>query len=168
MIDFSDIEGVIFDLDGTLVESGLNFRDIRKKLGCPTGVDILTFVEDIEDAVQKDAAAAFIVEQELADAHGARWLSKGKALVEALQAEGVPMAIVTRNSRNATTIKIETNQIPITTVITREDAPAKPDPTALLQIAANWGLHPSRCLYVGDFDYDRIAAERAGMQFLLV
>lgn len=168
MIDFSDIEGVIFDLDGTLVESGLNFRDIRKKLGCPTGVDILTFVEDIEDAVQKDAAAAFIVEQELADAHGARWLSKGKALVEASQAEGVPMAIVTRNSRNATTIKIETNQIPITTVITREDAPAKPDPTALLQIAANWGLHPSRCLYVGDFDYDRIAAERAGMQFLLV
>ena len=95
MIDFSDIEGVIFDLDGTLVESGLNFRDIRKKLGCPTGVDILTFVEDIEDAVQKDAAAAFIVEQELADAHGARWLSKGKALVEASQAEGVPMAIVT-------------------------------------------------------------------------
>lgn len=168
MIDFSDIEGVIFDLDGTLVESGLNFRDIRKKLGCPTGVDILTFVEDIEDSVQKDAAAAFIVEQELADAHGARWLSKGKALVEASQAEGVPMAIVTRNSRNATTIKIETNQIPITTVITREDAPAKPDPTALLQIAANWGLHPSRCLYVGDFDYDRIAAERAGMQFLLV
>ena len=168
MIDFSDIEGVIFDLDGTLVESGLNFRDIRKKLGCPTGVDILTFVEDIEDAVQKDAAAAFIVEQELADAHGARWLSKGKALVEASQAEGVPMAIVTRNSRNATTIKIETNQIPITTVITREEAPAKPDPTALLQIAANWGLHPSRCLYVGDFDYDRIAAERAGMQFLLV
>ncbi len=168
MIDFSDIEGVIFDLDGTLVESGLNFRDIRKKLGCPTGVDILTFVEDIEDAVQKDAAAAFIVEQELADAHGARWLSKGKALVEASQAEGVPMAIVTRNSRNATTIKIDTNQIPITTVITREDAPAKPDPTALLQIAANWGLHPSRCLYVGDFDYDRIAAERAGMQFLLV
>ena len=168
MIDFSDIEGVIFDLDGTLVESGLNFRDIRKKLGCPTGVDILTFVEDIEDAVQKDAAAAFIVEQELADAQGARWLSKGKALVEASQAEGVPMAIVTRNSRNASTIKIETNQIPITTVITREDAPAKPDPTALLQIAANWGLHPSRCLYVGDFDYDRIAAERAGMQFLLV
>ena len=168
MIDFSDIEGVIFDLDGTLVESGLNFRDIRKKLGCPTGVDILTFVEEIEDAVQKDAAAAFIVEQELADAQGARWLSKGKALVEASQAEGVPMAIVTRNSRNASTIKIETNQIPITTVITREDAPAKPDPTALLQIAANWGLHPSRCLYVGDFDYDRIAAERAGMQFLLV
>lgn len=168
MIDFDFIEGVIFDLDGTLVESGLNFQTIREKLGCPKEVDILTFVEDIQDDTQKEAAAAFIVEQELADAHGARWLTKGKVLVEASQAQGVPMAIVTRNSRSATAIKIETNQIPITTVITREDAPAKPDPTALLKIAANWGLHPSRCLYVGDFDYDRIAAERAGMQFLLV
>ncbi|WP_018982435.1 HAD family hydrolase [Salinimonas chungwhensis] len=168
MIDFANVDGVIFDLDGTLVESSLDFTQIRKEIGCPAEVDILTFIDEISDETLRNKAAAFVIEQELSDARGARWLSNGKALVEASREQGVPMAIVTRNSRPATRIKIQTNQIPIAKILTREDAPPKPDPTALLNIAAEWGFCPSRCLYVGDFEYDRIAAERAGMRFLLV
>jgi len=53
-------------------------------------------------------------------------------------------------------------------VLTREDAPAKPDPTALLMVANTWQLRPEDCLYVGDFIYDQQAAENAGMRWFLV
>lgn len=168
MIDFSQTDGVIFDLDGTLVESRLDFSAIRAYLGCPDNEDILTFIDQLPEAHQRSEAQEYVLNQELTDALGARWLKTGRALVEASQAEGVPMAIVTRNCRQATLQKVQNNQIPISYIVTREDAPPKPDPTALLQVAQAWGITPARCLYVGDFDYDRMAAERAGMPFLLV
>ena len=78
------------------------------------------------------------------------------------------MAIVTRNCREATAIKLANNAIPIDIVLTREDAPAKPDPTALLMVARQWQLNAEDCLYVGDFIYDQLAAENAGMKWLMV
>mmetsp|Transcript_16814 Transcript_16814/g.43703 ORF Transcript_16814/g.43703 Transcript_16814/m.43703 type:complete len:90 (+) Transcript_16814:1-270(+) len=89
-------------------------------------------------------------------------------MVDKVLANNLPIAIVTRNCREATAIKIVNNRIPIEFVLTREDAPAKPDPTALLHIAQHWQLQPKDCLYVGDFIYDQLAAENAGMQWLLV
>jgi len=53
-------------------------------------------------------------------------------------------------------------------VLTRECAPAKPDPTALLMIAEQWQIAPTQCLYVGDYIYDQLAAEKAGMRWVLV
>jgi HAD superfamily hydrolase (TIGR01549 family) len=89
-------------------------------------------------------------------------------MVEKVQAHKLPMAIVTRNCRQATAIKVANNSIPIDYVLTREDAPAKPDPTALLMVANTWQLQPEDCLYVGDFIYDQQAAENAGMRWFLV
>ena len=79
----------------------------------------------------------------------------------------MPMAIVTRNFQQAAQIKIRNNAMPITRVITREDAPAKPNPEALLLIAREWQLKPERILYVGDFRYDVEAANNAGMHSCL-
>jgi len=167
-LDLRDIEGVIFDLDGTLVESELDFSAMRKHLGCPPGTDVLTFIESLPDARDRQQAHDYIVEQELADAQQARWLEQGKQILETALLQSLPVAIVTRNCRQASRIKIENNNIPVQLVLTREDAPAKPDPTALLQVARQWGIAPEKCMYVGDFLYDEQAAKRAGMQFVLV
>lgn len=167
-VDLQDIKGVIFDLDGTLVESELDFGAMRKHLGCPADTDILTFIETLPDAQSRQYAHDYIVAQELCDAKQATWLEPGKQILEQAMALALPVAIVTRNCRQASQLKIANNQIPVPLVLTREDAPAKPDPTALLQVARQWGIAPEKCLYVGDFIYDEQAAERAGMQFVLV
>jgi phosphoglycolate phosphatase-like HAD superfamily hydrolase len=39
-------------------------------------------------------------------------------------------------------------------VMTRDDAPAKPDPTALHSITKKWGLKNHEVLFVGDYLYD--------------
>ena len=167
-LNLSGIKGVIFDLDGTLVESSLDFTKMRIDVGCPQDQDILTYVDAIACNETKANAHNAILQHELDDAQNAKWLPIGKAMVEKVQAHNLPMAIVTRNCRQATSIKLANNNIPIDYVLTREDAPAKPDPTALLMVANTWQLQPEDCLYVGDFIYDQQAAENAGMRWFLV
>lgn len=167
-MNLQGIKGVIFDLDGTLVESSLDFTAMRREVGCPEKEDILTFIDSLPDIAQQQAAHQVILDHELADAENARWLDNGKVMVETVLNANLPIAIVTRNCKQATAIKVANNDIPITNILTRECAPAKPAPTALLMIAEQWQLAPADCLYVGDYIYDRIAAENAGMRWLLV
>ena len=164
MIDLNNIRGVIFDLDGTLVESQLDFAAIKAQIDCPPDHDILSFVASLELKHRK-AAERVILEHEIADAESAIWLSGAQAFVESLYQDKIPMAIVTRNCQRATRIKVDNNQIPIELVLTREDAAPKPDPEALLKVATLWDIDARELLYVGDYIYDEQAASNAGMQF---
>ena len=85
-LNLSGIKGVIFDLDGTLVESSLNFTQIRIDVGCPQQEDILTFVDALSCAKTKANAHRTILQHELDDAQNAQWLPIGKAMVEKVQA----------------------------------------------------------------------------------
>ncbi|MFY0700977.1 MAG: HAD family hydrolase [Bermanella sp.] len=162
----TQIHGIIFDLDGTLVGSELDFPLLRQLVGCPNNMDILEHVAALPHG-QQQQAEALIEQHELDDAQSAHWLPGAKTLVETISALGLPVAIVTRNSPRAAEIKRENNHIPIEIMLTRADAPAKPDPTALLQIAATWQLDPNAIAYVGDYKYDLQAAHNAGMQAYL-
>ncbi|WP_100642481.1 HAD family hydrolase [Alteromonas facilis] len=164
MIDLTNIDGVIFDLDGTLVESSLDFAQIRADIGCPEGVDVLHFIEQLPDE-QRQHAHAVVLSHELDDARLSNWLSGAQEFVLKTLEQQLPMAIVTRNCRAATERKIQQNNIPIDCIITREDAPAKPKPDALIMIAQLWQLPAHRLIYIGDYIYDEQAAINAGMQF---
>ncbi len=158
--------GVIFDLDGTLVHSSLDFQALKDAVNCPPGIDLLAHVDD-QPSSQRNAYLSVIEDHEMQDAKEAGWICGAEAFVQRLQAQGLPMAIVTRNFSKAAQLKISNNRIPIDLVITREDAPAKPDPTALLEIAEQWQLEPQHLIYVGDYLYDVQAAANAGMRSCL-
>lgn len=160
------ISGVIFDLDGTLVASNLNFSAIKSYLSCPPNIDLLDFVSCLPEEDQR-VASEYIQKQELDDALNSAWLPWAKKFVENLKCLEVPMAIVTRNFSQAASIKVNSNNIPIQKVITREDAPPKPNPKALLDISNEWALKPSEILYVGDYLYDIQAANNANMHSCL-
>lgn len=162
-----NIKGVIFDLDGTLVSSELDFQWLRQQVNCPSDDDILAFINALEDPYLKERAQQIVEQHELDDAHQASWIPGAKLFVDRLNRNNYPMAIVTRNFQEAAQIKIRNNAMPITRIITREEAPAKPDPTALLMIATEWRLKPEQVMYVGDFRYDVEAANNAGMHSCL-
>lgn len=157
------IKGFIFDLDGTLVDSTLDFRLLKSLVGCPDGTDILVHVASIEDESARVHATNIIQQHELADAHQSDWMPGAERLVSKLSELGLPMAIVTRNFAEAARIKIQRNAIPISLLLSREDAPPKPDPTALLMVAKQWQLAPGDIIYIGDYLYDVQAAKRASM-----
>ena len=160
---FKNVKGVIFDLDDTLVKTQLDFIGLKQEINCPTENDILTFIEGLSGE-QANNAHKIVLAHEINDAHTSKWMPGAKQFVELALQQAFPLAIVTRNCEEATRIKLVNNKIPIDLVLTREDAPPKPDPTALLQIAEQWNVRHEAIAYIGDYKYDIQAAHNANMQ----
>ncbi|WP_226410975.1 HAD family hydrolase [Shewanella sp. HL-SH8] len=157
------IQGIIFDLDGTLVESSLDFSLIRQQIGCPDDIDVLKHVESLGCKDLQDKANQIIIEHENQDAQSAKALAGMAVLLSFIERQQIPCAIVTRNSKAASELKLTQNKINIGTVLTRECYPAKPAPDALIAIATQWQIEPKHIMYVGDYLYDIQAANNAGM-----
>jgi HAD superfamily hydrolase (TIGR01509 family) len=166
-IDHNRIEGIIFDLDGTLVSSELDFTLIKAQLNCPADQDLLNFIASLPSPYMREEAMDIVHQHELLDAQHAVLLPGVAQTVEYLNEIGIPMAIVTRNYNRAAALKLKNNPLPIETVLTRSDAPPKPDPSALNAIATLWELEQHKLIYVGDYLYDIQAAKNAKMRSCL-
>lgn len=158
-----DFRGVAFDLDGTLVNSALDFPAIRRELAFPDGVGLLEHIATLADTALVEHAHAVIHRHEMTGAEQATWMPGAESLLEALNDAGIPIAILTRNSRAAVRVTCSALDIPVGRILTREDCAPKPSPEGLLMIAKHFGLQPSRMMYVGDFIDDLTTARRAGM-----
>ncbi|WP_299570047.1 HAD family hydrolase [uncultured Shewanella sp.] len=168
MEKLANIKGVIFDLDGTLVESELDFRKIKQQLNCPIDTDILNYIDAMTSIDEQQRAQQIIIDHETFDAKNAKALPHMHSLLTSLQELALPAAIVTRNSKAATATKLSQNDINIALVLTRECYPAKPAPDALLAIADQWQISAAELIYVGDYLYDIQAAKNAGMMSVFI
>lgn len=155
--------GVIFDLDGTLVDSQLDFGLLCQRLGWPAGTPILEHLATVRDQREYQHALGIIEQFELEGAAAAQWMPGAADLLGLLQQLQIPTAILTRNMRSATWHCLKRLGITVDIVLTREDAPAKPDPAGLLQIAQVWQLPPAELIFIGDFHFDLATARAAGM-----
>jgi HAD superfamily hydrolase (TIGR01549 family) len=158
-----EIHAALFDLDGTLVDSHLDFAALRRETGFPEGLGLLEHLETLTDAQARADAEAIIHAHELSGARRAAWMPGASALLNSLAENGVALGIVTRNSRHSASLMIEALDIPCDQLVAREDAPAKPDPAGLLQIASQWKISPAQIAYTGDYLFDLQAARAAGM-----
>jgi len=162
----ANYQGVIFDLDNTLVSSSLNFKHIRDEIGCTEHTDLLTYIEQLPE-VEAQAAMDIVLSHEYQDAESAVLMPGVVECLAALAEQNIKMAVVTRNCQHAAQLKLAKTGLEFDIVLTRDDAPAKPDPTALLQVADSWQVNPSQCIYVGDFLFDIQAADNAQMDSCL-
>lgn len=156
------IKAVVFDLDGTLVDSRLDFSELRRRLGWPEHSLILEHLASLSCASEKQKAEQIIIDFELEGARNASWMPNAEQLLQRLQQQNMPMAILTRNMRQATELCIKALNIPIELVLTRDDAPAKPQPEGLWLIAERLAVAPDEILYVGDYLFDIQTARNAG------
>lgn len=156
-------QGIVFDLDGTLADSRIDFAAIRSEIGCPTGCGILEFMERLDSEQERHQALTVVHSYEMTSAEAACWMDGAESLCHRLAGSGVPLGVFTRNSREAAQRMVSALGIPCAALIAREDAAAKPDPEGLLKIARRFRLRCEDMLCVGDFLYDLQAAANAGM-----
>ena len=159
--------GVIFDLDGTLTEPLLDFEAIRREVGIASGLPILEALESF--APEARARAEVILRRHEMDAIRAATLADGcTELLAQLAARQVPVAILTRNVREAVDDFVRRFDVRVVGVYTREDGPPKPSPAGVLSLCRTFGLPPSGVWMVGDYKYDVIAGRDAGCRTALV
>jgi phosphoglycolate phosphatase len=178
--------GVIFDLDGTLVDTLEDIADAMERVlaleGAPghsydeyrylIGHGIRNLVaESLPPGRRDEETVTRCYERMIAD-YGEHSLVKTRVydgvpeLVRALRADGVPLAVHS-NKSDALTRDIVAALLDLSDFVVvagaRTDAPLKPDPAVALAIAARFGLPPARVVYLGDSLVDMRTGRAAGM-----
>lgn len=156
------LRGVVFDMDGTLTVSNIDFGEMYRRAGVPRSDDILS-AKWRADA----AASAVVAEMEEEGRRTLRLMPGASELGAWLSAHGIPAALVTRNSLR-TLDHFHANVWPAAVpafapAISRDDPwPSKPDPAAIVAIGEQWGVPvgPS-LLMVGDSPKHDVASGKA-------
>ncbi len=160
------IRGVIFDLDGTLVDSRLDFEAMRHEIGLPPGTPVLEGVLALADC-DRPPAWEIIDRHERRGAETATLVPGAIELLVELQRRSIRTAVVTRNGRTFARLTIDRLSIPIEFMMTRDDAAPKPNPEALLAVQQKWYLPGQSTAMVGDFRFDLEAGRAAGARTVL-
>lgn len=166
-VNFKNIRGVIFDLDGTLAHSNPDFVGLRAELGMAPGGDILAHVDSLTDDSARNIATQIVHDYEISSSRNATWVDGAQELIAFLRAKSLPLAILTRNIPEAAHLTIDRLGIDIDLVLTRHDAQPKPHPEGIHLICQQWQLAPADILYIGDYLFDLQTARNAGSRCAL-
>jgi HAD superfamily hydrolase (TIGR01509 family) len=161
------IRAVVYDLDGTLVDSGLDFPAIRREMALPEGVPILEALAEIPPGERLDDCLRVLDRHECEAAERATLMPGAAELVANLAARDIPQGIFTRNSRRCSTRMLERVGLRFRWVLCREDGPPKPHPAGLLKLCEIWRVDPADVLFVGDYLHDINAGRAAGVRTVL-
>ena len=155
------ITGFIFDLDGTLVDSKLDFDKMRQEMDLGPQVSILEAIENMapHDA---DRCRNILHKHEYEGANNASVMPGVHQFLDQLDRLKIRRAIVTRNSRKTAIQMLNQCALGFEIIVAREDGPAKPDPWPIKHICRLWNVESKHVVMVGDFRFDIEAGRSAG------
>ena len=179
------VHAVLFDLDGTLIDSALDLggagNDLRERRGLPplpletfrpmTGTGARGMLR-VALGLSPDDADFEALKDEYLAIYAARLTRLTRVfdamapVLDALDAAALPWGIVTnKHSRFAEPVVAGTGLAGRSRVLVCGDttARAKPFPDPLLEAARRLAVDPAHCLYVGDDLRDIVAGRAAGM-----
>ncbi len=160
------LKGIIFDLDGTLIDSHYEWSLIRKKIGVDN-FPILTYINGLKGVLKREAIKTLEVFEKRAT-YKAR-LQKGiKKFLAFLLKKGIKKAIVTNNSRKNVEYLLEKWKLSFDAIVTRDDGVWKPSGKPLELVIKKLNLRKDEVIFIGNSNPDRLAAEAAGIKYICI
>ena len=180
---FPPLRAVLFDLDGTLVETHIDFPAMTRAMealaeahavpqNVTEGKDILGLVEvaaaDVQSrggdgAALRRTAFAELQAMEIAGCSHPNLLPGTRELMTALIERGVKVGVVTRNCRAVSVGLLARFALPHHLLLTRDDVKlTKPNPEHLWEALRLLGEKPADAAMVGDHFMDIEAGVKAG------
>ncbi len=178
-------EAVLFDLDGTLVDTvstrieawleALAEADLtttRDQLAPLIGLDGKRLASEIAALAGRpiDEARAEEIDRRSGEIYARlngspRALPGVRRLIEAIEDNEIPWAIATSSRKEQVSASVAALRLPAepTIVDASHVKHAKPEPDLLLLAAKEVGVEPARCWYIGDSTWDMVSAVAAGM-----
>ena len=179
------IHAVLFDLDGTLIDSAPDLAGAGNDMRAARGLAALPFEQFrpmvgsgargmVGIALQIGPADAdfialrdeFLLRYEQRMTKQTQVFDAMRPVLEALQAQGMPWGIVTNKAQRFTEPLVRALGLHAraATVVSGDTTPhAKPHPAPLLEAARQMKIEPQHCIYVGDDLRDVQAGRAAGM-----
>jgi len=161
-----NVRGLIFDLDGTLVDSQLDFDLMRREMELPPG-PILESIAALPPACA-ERCHLILRKHEVAGAERATLLPGVAQLLELAKERRIPIGIATRNSRDIALAVLDRLQIRHDILLTRDDGPVKPDPWAVRHICQTWKVPARQVVMIGDYQFDVLSGRGAGARTVLL
>lgn len=183
---FTQTKAVLFDLDGTLIDSapdlGAAADSMRTDRGMPSlaaalyrplagagarGMLHVAFGVTPQDTGYEALRDEFFSNYERRMTHSTYAFEGVAELLAAIAAKGLPWGVVTNKSQrftNPLTAAMPMFATAGTIVSGDTTAHAKPHPAPLFEAARQLGIAPEACVYVGDDERDIVAGKAAGMR----
>ena len=160
------IRAVVFDMDGTLVDSTYDWPAIRRHLGV-TGASI---IDDLNGLAEPDRSRkwAELEEIEKIATDNAQLHEGANEVLELFSVHGLATALVTNNSSANTRRLLARFGLRFDVVLTRDSGLWKPSGAPIKEAVTQLGVPPGDCLGVGDSHYDVLAAREAGLAAVCV
>lgn len=181
------IKGVVFDFDGTLVDSmkliHKVFNDALKKQGLPLieldllgrmagrqiGEIIRLKVDVLESTVEE-------IRQDMFEGYMAgcktdcQLFPNVRSVLKELKSRGIKLGIFTTTPRRP--LEFVINRFGLKDYfdisLAKEDVKSKPNPYGLERIIKEFGIRKDECLYVGDSPADILAGKAAGVKTIII
>lgn len=180
------VKAVLFDLDGTLIDSAPDLAGAGNELRAARGLEPLPYARFrplvgtgargmVKVALDVDPGHPQFIElrDEFLACYEARMTTETalftamRPVLDALRVRGLPWGIVTNKAQRFTTPLVRALGLDreAATVVSGDTTPhSKPHPAPLLEAARQMNQAPAHCVYVGDDHRDVLAGRAAGMR----